>query len=235
MWKFFRYLWHPKQLIEAIKAHKVHITGFLGLGFALVLTFFASLPVLGIVMGRLIAEDGLSMATIQRSFWIASVLLVGVPLLKWWGYSLLLYASIRGGEGEKPAPTWATVLLARSLGLVPIVLLLPIKALLLPARHILAHLFFPPIAALGLTAAHTVVPLPQFSFFLLSSPSPYIRPSFVLAMLLWLLTFWLTWRKLRQLCDLSAGFLFRRTLFAALVWEAISLLLIFFFFHPSAL
>ncbi len=235
MWKLLGYLWRPKKLLEAIRAHKVHISGFLGLGFALILTFFASLPVLGIVMGRLIADDGFSMETITRSFWIAGVLLVGVPLLKWWGYSLLLHASIRSGEGDKSPPTWATVLLARSLGLVPIVLLLPIKAVLLPARHILSHLFFPPIASLGLTAAHAVVPLPQFSFFLLSHPSPYIRPSFVLAMLLWLLTFWLTWRKLRQLCDLSAGFLFRRTLFAALVWEGISLLLIFFFFHPKAL
>ncbi|MCB9643341.1 MAG: hypothetical protein H6728_09720 [Myxococcales bacterium] len=235
MLKFLGYLIRPKKLLEAIRAHKVHITGFLGLGFALILTFFASLPVLGIVMGKLIADDGVSTETIQRAFWIAGSLLIGVPLLKWWAYSLILHASIRSGEGESKPPTWATVLLARSLGLLPIVLLLPIKALFLPARHILAHLFFPPIAALGVTAANWVTPLPSMSFFLLSHPSPYVRPSFVFAAILWVLTFWLTLRKLRQLCDLSMGFLFRRTLFAALLWAVISLLLIFFVFHPKAL
>ena len=234
MWKAIRYLFQPKRLLEAIRTHQVKITGFLGLLFALVLTLMTALPVLGILLGKLIGEDGLSGQTLRRAFVLSGALLLAVPMLKWWGFGLFLRFSLGRGERDTPLPSFATLLLARSLGLLPILFLLPLKVILLPPKEILSHFFFPPIAAIFTTLAYSILPFQGASFLLLTTPSPYTRPSFAISLVFWLLTFWFTYRKLTQLTECSRAFLFKRALLATLLWEIFSFCLVLFVFHPRA-
>ncbi|MEM1009645.1 MAG: hypothetical protein AAGJ35_11640 [Myxococcota bacterium] len=231
------YLFRPKRLLEQVRAHKLKMTGFLGFLFALLLTLLTALPVFGILLGKLMVEGGPPVENLSRAVWMSFVLLLGVPLLKWFGFGVLLRLSLGRGERETQPLSLSAVLLARSLGLVPMVLFLPLKVILMPPTEILSHIFFPPISALALSGLDVLLTFADgpLRFFSLFSPSPYTRPSFVLSLLFWGITLLMTWRKMTQLSDLSPGFLFWRTFMASLVWDALCCVCVLWAFHPSVL
>lgn len=227
MGKLLSYLFSPKKLLNAIREHKVQITGFFVLLFAALLTFFTVMPIFGIVLVKiLMTGKQFPWTAVWTAFKITALLLLFIPAIKWWGQSLMIRLCLRSEVHKEQLPSFSIVLLARSMGLLPMILLLPLKVLLLPPKDIIGHIFFPPISAMLVTGLDSIFAFSTgtfWDFFTLTKTTSYARPSFAISAFLLGLTFLLTVRKVRQLSGLPAGFVFSRVLFAVLLWDVFSL------------
>lgn len=242
-----RSLFSPGKMLDGIRKRKVHIQGSFVLLLATLLTSMTLLPIFIILT---IKTWSYTSKGFTGGLWFAftqTVLLaVGIPFFKWLMQSYLIHFSLKPGlekELEKPdedgepreAPKFSVVLFARTMGLLPILFFLPLKVILIPPTQLMHHIFFPPLSSMlltGLDKLTTVMKFPVLSglihhkavnFFLLNQATPYIRPSFWISISMLVLTFWLTWRKMKQLSSLSAGFLFFRTLLAVVLWDLLSM------------
>ncbi|HAA56303.1 MAG TPA: hypothetical protein DCE42_16180 [Myxococcales bacterium] len=225
MGRLISYLFSPKKLLEAIREHKIQIKGFFVLSLASVLTLLTVLPIFGILLAKIIVSGVLPWSALWKAFKTTAVLMMGIPLIKWLGQSYVIRFHLRSKQYVEQTPTFSVILLARSFGLLPIILLLPLKVLLLPPQDIVWHLFFPPVTSILLTGIEQVATLPAWSmldFFVLTRAAPYVRPSFWISVVMFFLTFFLTFRKIRQLSELPSGFVFGRVLLAVISWDLCS-------------
>lgn len=224
---FLSTLFRPQKLIDAIKAKKVHIKGIFVLFLTLILTFLTMLPVFAILIAKIYwVLDKPIVLAIKKAFLLSAILLALVPFSKWWLQSLVIHACLRTKREELQKPTFSVVLLGRSFGLLPMILLIPLKVLLIAPMFLLHHIFFPPISALILTGLDAWMQWPAglpWDVFILSRPTPGIRPSFWISVFFVLITYILTVRKIRSLSELPKKFLFARVLFAIILWDVVSM------------
>lgn len=223
-------LFRPKTLIDAVRARKVEIKGFFVLFMTAMLTFFTMLPVLAILIAKLafVLEHPIGQA-VKKAVLLSAVLLLLIPFTKWWMQSVLIHGFLRTKREELERPKFSIVLLGRSFGLIPMIMLIPLKVLLISPQYLIQHIFFPPISALCLTWMDGWMGLPKgmpWDLFVLSRPTPGIRPSFWISAGFVFLTYILTVRKIRSLSDLPKGFLYVRVLGAVLLWDVLSMVVL---------
>lgn len=219
-------LFRPSRLIAPIRERKVEIKGFFVLLLTAVLTLVTMMPVLAILVVKLLAFGGWPLdAAIMRALTLTAVLLVMVPLSKWWFQSLLIHMCLRSKREDLPQPRFSVVLLGRSFGLVPMVFLIPLKVLLLSPFFVIPHIFYPPLSSLLLTSLDGVIGWPTgmpWDLFVLSRKLPGVRPSFVISLFFVGLTYILTVRKIHQLTELPKRMLYARVLLAIVLWDLLS-------------
>lgn len=230
MLSFFSSLWPSK-------ATQTKISGSLFLILALLLSVVTGFFVLTVLLARTylpLASGGTEhlplewrnlsgLALFAKPFWLTLFLIAAIPLGKWWGQTFVLSLCLRSPKA--PPPAFSLLLFARAFSLLPILLLLPLKALTLPLDSFLSNLFFPILSSLALSLLSWLQLLPSSSLFdlLVWSKLPSaLYPNVGLSLLLFLLSFVLFARKIRPLCDLPLSFLLWRSFFAFLLWDLLS-------------
>ncbi len=216
-----------KKIWEVLKGHRTEISGFIVLLLVGIISLFTVLPIFGLLWLKLLWGGTDFFPALWFAFKATVLLLLLLPLIKWWGQSFFIRWSLQWRQEERLR--FSLILLARSFGLLPMILLLPLKVLILPPKEIIWHLLYPPISSLIITFTSHFMALPArpfWQFFIISHTAPYSRPSFAISMLMLLLTFLLTSRKMAKISGLDKKFVFRRILLAVISWDLFSFLLL---------
>lgn len=212
----------PNALIQRVKDNKVEIRGIINIWLAVVLDFFIALPLVVIVFGRrLFVEDhALSFAEVfTTTFVIVGLVLVVVPAIELLLNGTIIHLSLK--LFHSPIP-YARTILARTNGLLPFILLLPLKAILTPTDLLVPNFFWPPWTGLVVTLTLDLVSWPSFIEVVALELTLLNMAKIVVTFVLLLWTVKRTVGSLADIGEISKTKAFLATILQLVLWDVVS-------------
>ncbi|MHA1215594.1 MAG: hypothetical protein ACTSR2_09240 [Candidatus Hodarchaeales archaeon] len=213
----------PNTLINSIKTHTIEIKGSLALSFALILEFFILAPLFSIVLFKSLLENNFSFITsFQSAVAITVLILVFVPLANLLFDGTILYFSLK--LFRSPIG-YSRTILARTIGLIPLILLIPLKAILYSPSELVPNFFWPPWTGLIVTVTSGFIEYPPelARFILENSFTSQIKLIITFILVLW--TFTRTSKNLRKIGELDSNAAYLATAIQMLVWDFLALII----------
>ncbi|MHA1974709.1 MAG: hypothetical protein ACTSW1_17060 [Candidatus Hodarchaeales archaeon] len=213
----------PNSLINSIKTHTIEIKGSLALSFALVLEFLIIVPLFIIILIRSLFESNFAFASsFNTAVLITIIVLVFIPLANLLFDGTILYFSLK--IFRSPI-SFSKTILARSIGLIPLIILIPLKAVLYSPSDLVPSFFWPPWTGLIVTlTSNSIQYPPELARFILdNSFTSQIKLILTFVLILW--TFKRTAKSLKKIGELNSNAAYLATAIQMLVWDFLALII----------
>jgi len=216
-------LLYPTNLIQSIKDHKMEIKGIFVLSLAIVLEILIIIPLSMIVLGKTFLENPTDFLNgIQSAFTIICLTLLFVPLAYLLFDGTILFLTLKL---FKSPITYSKTILARTIGLIPLIIFIPLKALLYSPSTLVANFFWPPWIGILVTQTSELITYPAEiqRFIIQDTTLNQVKILITLLLLTW--TFFRTSRYLKELGEISKKYAYLATIVQLIIWDITALLI----------
>ena len=218
-----RSLIYPSGLIQSIKEHKVEIKGALVLSLAIILELLIIIPLSVIVLGKTFLDNPIGfLSGIPDAIIIISLTLLFVPLAYLLFDGTILFFSLKL---FKSPINYSKTILARTIGLIPLIIFIPLKALFYNPSVLVANFFWPPWIGIIVTLTNGLITYPTEiqRFIIENSMLDLVKLLITFLLLIW--TFFRTSRYLEDLGEISKKYAYFATIIQMIIWDIAALLI----------
>ena len=218
-----RSLLYPKSLIQNIIEHKVEIKGIFVLSLAIVLEFLILLPLMIIIIGKTFLENPTDFLNgIGSSFAIIFLTLLLVPFTYLIFDGTILFFSLKL---FKSPISYSKTVLARTFGLIPLIIFIPLKALLYHPSELVANFFWPPWTGILVTLTDGLIAFPAELQRFIIQDTTFNQVKLIVTFLLVFWTFFRTSRYLKDIGEVSKKHAYLAVLIQMIIWDIVALLI----------
>lgn len=218
-----RSLLYPKNLIQNIIDHKVEIRGVFVLSLAIVLEFLIIIPLSIIIFGKtFLANPTDFINIITNSVTIIFLTLLFVPFAYLLFDGTILFFSLKL---FKSPITYSKTILARTFGLIPLIIFIPLKALLYNPSELIANFFWPPWTGILVTLTDGLItyPLELQRFIIQDTTFNQVKLLVTFLLLIWI--FFRTSRYLEDIGEIRKKCAYLAVLAQMIIWDIVALLI----------
>ena len=217
------YLIYPKSLIQNIKERKVEIKGFFVLSFAIMLEVLILIPLSVIILGKTFYKNPtVFLAEIPQVLLIILLTLFFVPLLYLLFDGTILFSTLKL---FKSPITYSKTILARTIGLIPLILFIPLKALLYDPQDLVANFFWPPWIGILVTITSGLITYPTYLQRFIIEDTIINQAKLIVTFLLLMWTYFRTSRYLKDIGEINKTSAYLVTLIQMIIWDLVALFL----------
>jgi len=218
-----RSLIYPTSLIQSIKDRKVEIKGFFVLSLAIVLELLIIIPLSIIILGKTLLENPIGfLSEIPSAFTIIFLTLLFVPLAYLVFDGTILFLTLKL---FKSPITYSKTVLARTIGLIPLIIFIPLKALLYSPSSLVANFFWPPWIGIFVTLTSGLITYPADMQRFIVQDTMFNQVKVLITLLLLMWTFFRTSRYLKDLGEISKKKAYLATIVQMIIWDITALLI----------